>query len=97
MGAEFMIESLEDIRDLMCNNRVPKEPRKRWYIFTFGCGQEHAGKYVKIWGTYEEARQKMIDRYGDKWAFQYSEENWEKMKADIHRMYIMETELEVIG
>lgn len=67
-----------------------------WWIFTFGCGQENAGKYVKIRGTFQEARAKMFEKYGEEWAFQYSEKNWEEMKADKTRMYRMETELEVI-
>lgn len=49
-----------------------------YYIFTFGQGQEHAGKYVKIYGSYNDARDKMFDRYDDKWAFQYSAEEWKK-------------------
>ena len=49
----------------------------RW-IFTFGYGQQHQGKYVKISGTFGEAREKMFKKYGPEWAFQYSEEEWEK-------------------
>ena len=26
--------------------------------------------------SYEEAREKMVERWGTKWAFQYSEEDW---------------------
>ena len=44
---------------------------KDW-IFTFGCGQENAGHYVKINGTFDSARDEMFRRYGDAWAFQYS-------------------------
>lgn len=70
---------------------------QKWWIFTFGCGHRFAGCYVKIYGTYGEAREKMCNKYGDKWAFQYSEENWNAMKNDIHRMFPMEdTVLEVI-
>lgn len=43
---------------------------KDW-IFTFGCGQKHAGHYVRIKGTYKEARAKMIEKFGTEWAFQY--------------------------
>ena len=42
---------------------------RTWWIFTFGIGQEHGGKYVRIWGTYSEARAKMVKKYGNKWAF----------------------------
>lgn len=47
------------------------------YIFTFGSGQLHEGYYVRIAGDYGEARQKMIDKYGLNWAFQYTEEEWQ--------------------
>lgn len=99
MGLEVIVDTMEEMCGMMCDNVIPapKKPKKAgWWIFTFGCGHEHAGKYVKIHGTFSEARQKMFDKYGEDWAFQYSEENWETMKADIHRMYRMETELEVI-
>ena len=64
-----------------------------WYYFTFGVGQPHAGKFVKIRGTFEESRQKMFDKYGDRWAFQYSEVEWRRYKS-IH--VDTETLLEVI-
>lgn len=42
-----------------------------WY-FTFGIGHKHGlGCYVKFYGTYNGARDKMVAEYGDKWAFQY--------------------------
>ncbi len=66
----------------------------RYWIFTFGSGQKHAGHYVKIKGTYGSARQKMVDKYGLSWAFQYSEEEWNKFKEDPNRWWPMETELE---
>lgn len=46
------------------------------WIFTFGFGQKYAGYFVRISGTYEEARKEMIRRYGKEWAFQYSEAEW---------------------
>ena len=49
----------------------------QWFVFTFGDGQPHAGQYVRIWGTYTEARQKMVDKYGREWAFQYTNEQWQ--------------------
>lgn len=67
----------------------------QYWIFTFGCGQPHAGKYVKIKGSFDEARAEMIKRYGKEWAFQYSAESWEKMKNDPETRWLMETELEV--
>lgn len=49
---------------------VDEEEPKDWF-FTFGIGQENAGKYTIIHGTFESARQKMVERYGLVWAFQY--------------------------
>lgn len=56
---------------------------KTWYIFTFGSGQEHHGHYVRIFGTFEEARKQMIAEFGLKWAFQYSEKEWEDLKRNL--------------
>lgn len=69
---------------------------EEFWIFTFGSGQQHAGYYVKIKGTFGEARQKMVERYGLKWGFQYSEEEWKEFEQDPNRWWPMETELEVI-
>lgn len=65
------------------------------YIFTFGCGQELAGKcqpiYAEDWGR---AREIMVEQYGTKWAFQYDEEQWEQAKERAARCgYPIETEL----
>ena len=67
-----------------------------YWIFTFGTGQEHGGHYVKIYGTHNEARNKMIERYGVKWCWQYSSKEWEDIKNDPNRTFPLETELEVI-
>lgn len=70
---------------------------RKYWIFTFGCGQPHAGKAVKIAGEdFFDARQKMINKYGEEWAFQYSEDNWNKMEKDPNRCYEMEEIMEVI-
>ena len=49
---------------------------RRWWIFTFGSGQKHAGHYVRFFGTFDEARQQMFDAYGRDWCMQYTEEQW---------------------
>ena len=42
------------------------------YIFTFGSGHEHSGKFVSIVSRdYYEARAVMVRHFKDKWAFQY--------------------------
>lgn len=66
--------------------------RDEW-IFTFGSGQPHAGHFVRIKGTYEEARAEMFRRYGSRWAFQYSAAEWGEWEQDERRSMFMETEL----
>lgn len=69
---------------------------QQWFIFTFGTGQEHEGKYVKIFGSYGEARQKMIDKYGREWGFQYTASEWADWLANKPAWLPAETLLEVI-
>lgn len=53
------------------------EEKLETYYFTFGVGQKYEGKFVKIIAeSYMDARAKMVDRFGTKWAFQYSEDEW---------------------
>lgn len=52
-----------------------EEKIKIWY-FMFGMGHPHAGKFTRITGTWEGARQEMIRRYGRKWSHQYDAEKW---------------------
>jgi len=47
-----------------------KSEVKDWY-FTFGFGQTYASKYHVVYGTKDEAREKMFERFGSKWAMQY--------------------------
>lgn len=69
----------------------------QWWIFTFLCdGTEKEGKCVKIKGTYGEAREKMIDKYGTHFAFQYPERLWEKQWNDMQRVYALEDIIDVI-
>ena len=51
------------------------------WLFSFGYGHTHpdtgeslSDKAVRFGGTYEEARAKMVERFGVKWAFQYAAE-----------------------
>lgn len=69
------------------------------WIFTFGVGHELRGHFIRIKGTYEEARAKMCEIFGMRWAFQYSAEEWNKWAKDPTRQWDMETEitLEEIG
>lgn len=69
---------------------------RTWWYFTFGCGQIHAGYYVKFFGTFGEARREMFECHGDRWAFQYSEQDWlawkEKCRSE-GMEHMLETEL----
>ena len=52
------------------------EQEQNWY-FTFCKNQPLLkDKYVSFYGTYNETRKKMIENFGMKWAFQYSEEDF---------------------
>ncbi len=69
-----------------------EEPR--WWVFTFGLGQRNSGRYVRIYGTFSEARSEMVRRYGREWSTQYSQDEWD---ATVRRLRSMgwpaETEL----
>jgi hypothetical protein len=68
----------------------------QWWYFTFGCGQPHEGHFVKIFGTFDEARAEMISRYGLAWAFQYSEKQWHEWENKCRTegmLWMLETEL----
>lgn len=84
------VSSLEEMCDLMCDNKLPE--KENW-IFTFGYGQQHEGKYVRVTGTRSEAREKMFNKYGPEWAFQYSEEEWAEWERR-RPEYLAETLLE---
>lgn len=55
----------------------PAEQPREW-VFSFGHGHELPdgtdafGYYVAIIGTYDTARDEMLARFGNIWAFQYS-------------------------
>jgi hypothetical protein len=48
------------------------ETPANWY-FSFGHGQEHFNKYVKIHGTRMTSREEMFRRFGREWSMQYDE------------------------
>lgn len=66
----------------------------RDWIFTFGFGHELAGeplrnRFVRIRGTFAEARVEMVRRFGQKWAFQYANEE----EAGVERFNLREISL----
>ena len=48
---------------------------EEWF-FTFGVGHVLHDRFIRLRGTYIDARCKMIDSFGTKWAFQYSAEEF---------------------
>ena len=72
---------------------MPTKDKQQWYIFTFGSGQQHAGHYVKFFGTFETARSQMIEQYGIEWGFQYSEDEWNEWLRTKPEWIPAETEL----
>jgi hypothetical protein len=55
---------------------MSEEKEAAWY-FTF-CQKQTLlrNKYVKIFGTFLGAREIMFQNFGEKWGFQYSEEEF---------------------
>lgn len=49
----------------------PSETGAKDWFFTFGSGHAHPNGYVKIHGTFGEARDAMFARFGPKWCMQY--------------------------
>lgn len=67
----------------------------RKFIFTFGGNHKLEGKCQPIYAKdYSEAREAMVEVHGLNWAFQYTGEEWEKLKNDKERFWPMEEELE---
>jgi hypothetical protein len=66
--------------------REEHAPSSSW-LFSWGFGHEHPNRYVRIEGTYEEARREMVRRYGRRWAFQYPESEEAELLACDMRPY----------
>lgn len=59
--------------------------KKQNNYFTFGSGQLHEGRYVKIYGTPSKAREKMFEMYGAKWSMQYNEKQWNNPQKGFYK------------
>jgi hypothetical protein len=56
---------------------------RKMFYFTFGFGQENQGKYQPILASSSyNAREKMFEMYGDKWCFEYSEQEWKTSNCE---------------
>lgn len=59
------------------------------YYFTFMMSDTkyHNCYHVEEAKSYEEARDKMVERFGTGWAFQYNESQWKISKEQYERFY----------
>ncbi|MET7949263.1 hypothetical protein [Micromonospora sp. NPDC005324] len=53
-------------------DELPADEVEQVWVFTFGSGQEHDGRYVLIYGTRAEARAEMVLHFGNRWCDQYA-------------------------
>lgn len=74
---------------------MAEEQKQKWR-FTFGDNHAHPGYCQPIIGTFQSARHKMFELYGDQWCMQYSEKEWNEIENDPDRYWEMEEDLEVI-
>lgn len=83
----------------MANSPYKTDEKTNW-IFTFGSNHAFPKRYVKIYGTYQSARSAMMKAFGSKWAFQYSEQEWNE-KINSPRLkylgFVPETEIYIEG
>ena len=81
IGATMETRQYRLIRKLHDGDILVEEPKLsdiyKTFYFTFGSGQPHENRFVKIRATsWELARKQMIERFGSVWAFQYSGKEW---------------------
>lgn len=103
MGKPFVREDSEDdvCGYLTAEDVIKKlEEQEETYVFTFGWGQINAGHFVRVKAKdSDEARQKMISRFGLEWAFQYTEKGWnewcDRLRAE-GREICLETEIPLL-
>ena len=62
------------------------ETKAKSFVFTFGLSNPCAGHFVRIEGSYMTARAKMIELFKDRWAFQYSDEEWDAYIDQLNKM-----------
>ena len=63
--------------DLHFHTQITPEPEpeqdgvEQEWVFTFGSGQQHDGRFVRIFGSFEDARERMCMVFGTAWCDQY--------------------------
>lgn len=61
---------------------------KRFYFTFMMCDAKYHNCYhVEEAETYDEARDKMVEKFGTGWAFQYDESLWKISKEQYDRFY----------
>lgn len=50
----------------------------REWLFTFGGGHRHDGRFVRITGTYDSARARMVEVFGPRWGAQYDWQGFDR-------------------
>ena len=68
-----------------------------WYFTFLGDDPVYGGYCQPIKAeSWYDARIKMCELHGDRWCFQYSADEWERVKNNPERWYPIEKELELI-
>lgn len=76
-----LLETGEWIEDSNDGVIIPKSEDEQTYTFTFGFGHVDkngdsiSSRYAQVSGTYESARQAVVNARGNKWSFQYEDES----------------------
>lgn len=76
-----LLESGEWIEDSNDGSIIPNLDEEKTYTFTFGHGDVDkdgnciANRYTQVHGTYDVARQTVVNARGNKWSFQYDDES----------------------
>lgn len=74
-----------------------KELSKIWYFTFLGSDPIHKNHVQPIIArSYMDARYAMFEKYGSNWAFQYSEDEWNKWCNERPNYFPVEKELEII-
>jgi hypothetical protein len=61
--------------------------KKQNWVFTFGFNQKYENGYTVVYGTFESAREEMIEKFGIKWSMQYPDkESAGVYKFDLNRI-----------
>src|SRR5690625_989376 len=92
-GEQLVIDNPSNPRPAIEGVRESSEKLELHY-FTFGLGHTFAGHVQPILDeNYKQAQKVIMHTYGDKWAFHYTEDEWESSKM---RGFAKEKSLDLI-